>query len=144
MGKFVADEVQLRIRLNQAVPGAYSDLTPYTTSTGIEMTSTAPDITTFDSDGWMEFLAGLRGWTVSADFLQDFAAGAFDSIMWPIFNQKCDVQISPYAGAVAVGNPYFTGTTIFNGYPIISGSVGDAAGGSLGIQGTGALVRTTS
>ena len=43
-----------------------------------------------------------------------------------------------------VGNPYFTGTTIFNGYPIISGSVGDAAGGSLGIQGTGPLVRTTS
>ena len=40
MGKFIADQVQLRgSRLNQAVPGAYSDLTPYTTSTGIEMTS---------------------------------------------------------------------------------------------------------
>jgi hypothetical protein len=42
------------------------------------------ETTSFGSGGFRERIGGLKGGSVSLDLHQDFAAGAIDSIIWPL------------------------------------------------------------
>ena len=62
---------------------AGSDLSDHFTSVTIETSSELQTATAF-GDEWMTRIGGLKDWSVSADFNQDFDAGELDATLWPL------------------------------------------------------------
>ena len=87
---------------------------------------------------------GLKDWSISIDFNQDFGAGQLDSILWPLLGTKLAFLVRPDSAAVSTSNPEWTGMAILTGYPPLGNSVGDLADGSLSLEGAGELARATS
>jgi len=95
------------------------------------------DITSFDSNGWREFLQGLKSWTGSVE--GNFAAAAG--------NQQKALFDAWTAGTVIVGNFVVSATVKFSGNLLITSisptaPVDDKVGLSIEFQGTGALTPT--
>lgn len=90
-------------------------------------------------------LAGLKDWSLSIDFAQDFAATDVDATLFPLVGAAAfAVSIIPVNDTVSATNPNFNGNVILEEYPILSGSVGDLATISVTFQPAGDLSRTTS
>ena len=110
--------------------------------------SLAPTVDTQDStafgDEWTEMEAGLKEFSVTMDFNQDFAVGGFDALMAPLFGTKVALVVRADSAVIGTANPERRGMVIISGYPIIDGSVGDLLSGSLTLQGSGPLTRHTS
>ena len=122
-----------------------TDISAHLTQVSIEPTSDTPEDTSFGSGGWRTFAPnGLKTWVASLDYNQDYAAGALDATLWPLFGTRTPLVFRPASAAVSVENPQFTGDVIVNGYPPITGSVGELATGTITLQGRGELARATS
>jgi len=91
-------------------------------------------------------IAGLRDWSGSIDFIQDFAAGQVDATIGPdIFSGTTrTLTIKPTSAAVSATNPRYFGSILATGYGPISGKVGDLAMGKVDFKGAGALTRATT
>jgi hypothetical protein len=91
-------------------------------------------------------LGGLKDWSASIDFAQDYAAAQVDATMFPLVGSTFAVEIRPTSGARSATNPAYTGTGILESYQPIGGSVGDEATTTVSIQGANgsALQRQTS
>ena len=118
-------------------------LSDHFTSVTLETTAEAQGLTAF-GDEWMTRLGGLKDWTVTADFNQDFAAGELDATLWPLLGTSVAVLIRPTSDARSTGNPEFSGNAILTSYPPLGNSVGEAAVGSVTLEGNGQLQRLTS
>lgn len=91
-------------------------------------------------------LVGLKDWSVSIDFRQDFAASEVDATLWGIMNGAVAVPIviKPTSAAVSATNPSYSGNVVLESYPPLGGSVGDIAGTSVSLQAAGDLTRATA
>ncbi len=91
-------------------------------------------------------IAGLRDWSGSIDFIQDFAAGQVDATVGPdiMSGTTRTLTIKPTSSAVSATNPRYFGTVLVTGYGPISGKVGDLAMGKVDFKGAGALTRATT
>jgi hypothetical protein len=91
---------------------------------------------------------GLATWSIEVQLRQSFAAGALDSIMWPIVNSDAPVAVvtKPVNADTSTSNPKFTGQGHIYGYTPFSGATGEKASTSFTIKcGDGNLLaRTTS
>jgi len=110
------------------------------------LTLTADDVevTNFNSLA-RERIGGLKDGTISLDIHQDFAAGAIDSIIHPLFGGTAAISVRP-AGTAAVGtsNPYYNFSVLLTEYPVLDGAVGDLATLSVTWPITGAVTRATA
>ena len=89
-------------------------------------------------------VAGLKSWSVSITFNADFAAGAVDATIGGVGVGGSAAFITrPTSAAVAATNPQYAGTAFVASYVPLSNSVGDLAGATVTLEGTGALARTT-
>lgn len=87
-------------------------------------------------------LAGLKDWSVTIEFNQDFAASQVDATLFAYVGSTAKrLNIRPTTGAVAAANPRFYGLALLESYPPLSGSVGDLATVSATFQGNGDLTR---
>lgn len=120
-----------------------NDLSEHFKSISLGPTVDTQDSTAF-GDEWTEMEAGLKEFSVTLDFNQDFAAGAFDDVMWPMFGTKQPLVARPTMAALGPANPERRGMVIVSGYPIMDGSVGEILTGSLTLAGSGPLTRHTS
>lgn len=104
------------------------------------------DTTTYGSGGAHERLGGLFDGELSIDFLQDFAAAALDSIMWPLMIARVPVafEIRPTQAAVGAGNPKYTGSILPKEWKPIQGSVGDEATVGVSFPTSGIVTRATA
>ena len=95
------------------------------------------DITSFDSDGFEEFLGDNRNWSISFGSMVEVgsAVGTFGALfdLW-----LADAQLVIKLGDT--GSDYFEGTGIFTDLSA-DGSVGDKISSSGTIQGTGKIAR---
>lgn len=89
-------------------------------------------------------IGGLRDATVSFDFHQDFAAGAVDSILYPLMGSTVAVKIAPTSGTVTATNPEYRFDALVTQYQPFAGSIGDLAVTSVSWPVTGAIVRGTA
>ncbi len=91
-------------------------------------------------------LPGLKNWTVTVEFSQDFAAGQLDALMWPIIDADAAVTIivRPTSSSVSATNPNYTGSVVLTQYNPVQGSVGDLATTSITFRAAGSLSRATS
>jgi hypothetical protein len=101
------------------------------------------DVTNFGSGGWTEVIGGLKSGELSIEFLQDVAASALDSIMWPLLGTVVTFEVRATQSAVGTSNPKYTGSVLINGWNPIEGGVGDEATVSVSFPTSGAVTRAT-
>ena len=101
------------------------------------------ETTAFGSE-WRTRIAGLKSGSITLEFHQDFAAGALDSILWPLLGTNATVVVVPTSGTVTASNPSYTGTFLVTQYTPYASTVGDLATVSVTWPLSGALTRATA
>lgn len=99
------------------------------------------DVTTFDSSGSRDFVAGLNQWDGTADYLQVQTATDHKALSDLIGTRtKIDFVFYP-TGSSSDG--YYSGSGFFTNWGI-SAPMEDALSANVAFQGTGTLTRTSS
>jgi hypothetical protein len=101
------------------------------------------ETTAFGSE-WRTRIAGLKSGSITLEFHQDFAAGALDSILWPLLGTNATVVVSPTSGTVTSSNPSYSGQFLVSQYTPYASTVGDLATVSVTWSLSGALTRATA
>jgi hypothetical protein len=101
------------------------------------------DTTAFGST-WRSRIGGLKTGSVTLQFNQDFAAGAVDATLFPLFGSSGTVTITPTSSAVSATNPVYTAICLVNSYTPFASSVGDLATVSVTWPTTGPVTRGTA
>jgi hypothetical protein len=89
-------------------------------------------------------IAGLKSGSITLEFHQDFAAGALDSILFPLLGTNATVVVKPTSGSVTSSNPAYSGTFLVTSYTPYGSTVGDLATVSVTWPLTGELTRATA
>jgi len=90
-------------------------------------------------------IAGLKDWTATVEFNQDFAADEVDATLWGLVGSTANrMVIKPSTAVVGAGNPRFSGNAMLESYQPLGGSVGDLMTVSITFQGNGTLTRSTA
>lgn len=110
----------------------------------IATTSDEVDTTAFSSTGWRTVTGGLKSGSVTLSFHNDFAAGALDGALWPLFNTLATVVVLPNGTTAGTSNPSYTFTALVNNLTPISGAVGDLATQNLTWPVSGEITRATA
>ncbi len=116
------------------------DLTEHVKSVTLTYEAEEQDRTTM-GDSARRRLGGLKDFSATLNFLQDFDAGAVDATLFDIVGDVVTLTITPKAGAVSATNPKFSGGVLVRSYSPIDGSVGDLAETSVTLPGDGVLSR---
>ena len=119
------------------------NLSEHFTSVSIEPSAALQESTAF-GDEWMTREGGLKDFSMSGDYNQDYAAGAIDATLWPLLGVSTPIIVRSQSGAVSVTNPQWAGNVLLESYMPVGGSVGDLVTGSVTLPGNGPLARTTS
>ena len=118
------------------------DLSEFFTGVEIPAEADTQESTGFASGGWREYEGGLKNWTLSGDYNQDYAAGGPDASLFSLLGTKVPIVVRHDNAARSATNPEWGGMGVINSYMPIGGSVGDLNAGSLGVMGSGQLTRT--
>jgi hypothetical protein len=112
----------------------------------VELSISADEVetTSFGSSGWKTVVGGLKSGSLRLDFMQDFAAGGIDALLYPLINTIGTVVIKPTGTAVSATNPSYTAEVLINNYVPFSSSVGDLASFSVTLPTTGVITRATA
>lgn len=90
-------------------------------------------------------LAGVKDWSVSIEFTQDYAAAAVDKTLFALVGAApFAVIFKPTSAAVSATNPSYTGNALLESNPPMSGSHGAGHVVSVTLQGTDTLTRNES
>jgi hypothetical protein len=102
------------------------------------------ETTNFAGNGFRERIGGLKSGTVSFDFHNDYAAGALDSVLFPLLGGTASVAVRP-AGTAAPGtaSPEYSFVCLVTEINPIDSAVGDLASQSVSWPITGAITRGT-
>lgn len=96
-------------------------------------------------DSTQQRLAGLKDWSLSVEFSQDFASGKVDATLFDLVGAApFAVHVKPVNDTIAVTNPDFTGNVILTEYPVLDGAAGDLATTSVSFVAAGDLTRDTT
>jgi hypothetical protein len=101
------------------------------------------ETTSFGSQ-WRTRIAGLKSGSITLEFHQDFAAGALDSILYPLLGTNATVVVTPTSGSVTSSNPSYSGAFLVTSYTPYASTVGDLATVSVTWPLTGELTRATA
>ena len=135
MAKFVATDYKVTIN--------GTNLSTSLASVELPIEIDEQETTAFGSE-WRTRIAGLKSGSITLEFHQDFAAGALDSILWPLLGTNATVVVVPTSGSVTASNPSYTGTFLVNQYTPYASTVGDLATVSVSWPLSGALTRATA
>jgi hypothetical protein len=103
------------------------DLSNHCTTVSVETTRDEVDVTAMGATQKV-VTPGLGDGTISATFLQDYAAGSVDATLNPLSTTTTPftVEVRPVNAARSPTNPGYSMQCLMYGYPPIGGSVGDA------------------
>ena len=124
---------------------AGTDLSDHVKSVTVDAGQNMTDDTAM-GDAFVSNAAGLATWSVSVEFLQDYASGKVDATLEPLLGigTTAALVVRPASGSVSATNPSYSGTGILESYNPIGGSVGDQSMASATFQSASALTRATS
>ena len=117
-----------------------NDVSDHFTSISLPVEAETQESTAFGDD-WRTRVGGLKDWSASLDFNQDFETGQLDALMWPLLGTSVAIEVRPGPGARSANNPAYFGNAILMSYPPLGNSVGELATGSLTLEGNGPLAR---
>ena len=135
MAKFVATDYKVTIN--------GQNLSTSLASVELPIEIDEQETTAFGSE-WRTRIAGLKSGSITLEFHQDFAAGALDSILWPLLGTNATVVVVPTSGTVNSSNPSYSGSFLVTQYTPYASTVGDLATVSLSWPLSGALTRATA
>lgn len=121
-----------------------TDISTYIKKGELSLESEAQDATTYGSAGWKEFLGGLKSGELALSYLNDVAAAALDSIMFPLLGTVVTFEIRAVNTARTTSNPAYTGSILIKEWKPVGGSVGDINSADVSYPTTGAVARQTS
>lgn len=123
-----------------------TDLSSYCSKIELNAEIEEQDVTTFASLGWKESTGGLASGSLAVTFKQDVAAGAVDSIMWPLFLSRTPktFEVRADSGPVSASNPRYSGNVLITQWNPISGNVGDVAEVDVEFPTSGPITRATA
>ena len=136
MPKFVATDVAVTLN-GTAISTSLN-------SVELNISADEIDTTTFGTSGWKTVIGGLKSGTLRLDFMQDFAAGSIDALLYPLINTIGTVVIKPNGTTTSATNPAYTANVLINNYIPFSSSVGDLASFSVTLPTTGEITRATA
>ena len=125
---------------------AGTDLSDHVRSVTVDAGQAMQDDTAM-GDTFQSNAAGLATWSMTFEFLQDYASSKVDSVLnsqLGIGTTAPTIVVKPTSGSVSSTNPSYSGTGILESYNPVSGSVGDQAMASATFQSASALTRATS
>ena len=135
MAKFVATDYKVTIN--------GTNLSTSLASVELPIEIDEQETTAFGSE-WRTRIAGLKSGSITLEFHQDFAAGALDSILWPLLGTNATVTVVPTSGTVTASNPSYSGTFLVSQYTPYASTVGDLATVGITWSLSGALTRATA
>lgn len=119
------------------------DLSDHVRSVTLSYSAELQDVTAMGDDT-RNRLGGLKDWSVSVEFNQDYAANEVDATLFSLVGTSVALIIRPDTGSASATNPQFSGNAILESYQPLGGSVGDAHVAPVTFQGNGDLTRSTS
>ena len=121
------------------------DLSDHVRSVTIDACQNLVDDTAM-GDTFQSNAAGLATWSMSIEFLQDYAASKVDATLQPRLGigNTTTLVVKPTSGSVSSTNPSYSGTGILDSYNPVGGAVGDQAMTTASFQSASALTRATS
>ena len=135
MAKFVATDYKVTIN--------GTNLSTSLASVELPIEIDEQETTAFGSE-WRTRIAGLKSGSITLEFHQDFAAGALDSILWPLLGTNATVVVVPTSGTVTASNPSYSGQFLVTSYTPYASTVGDLATVGITWPLSGALTRATA
>lgn len=100
---------------------------------------------TYSGSTFRKRIRGLKDWTATVEFNQDFAASEVDATLWGLVGSTANrMVIKPSTAIVGTANPRFLGNAMLESYQPLGGSVGDLMTVSVTFQGNGTLTRSTA
>ena len=136
MPKFVATDYKVSIN--------GTDFSQSIAQVNLEISSDDVETTAFGGT-FRTRIGGLKDGTLQLDFMQDFAAGSIDAVLFPLIqnNSLATVVITPTSGTVSATNPSYTALCLVNQYTPFASSVGDLATLSVSWPTSGTVTRGT-
>lgn len=120
------------------------DLSDHVKSVTLNYSAELQDDTAMGDDTRSK-IGGLKDWSVSVEFEQDFAASSVDATLFGLVGTTFTVTVKPdKSTATSATNPKYSGTGILESYPPLDGAVGDLATSGITIQAAGTLSRLTA
>jgi len=128
----------------------------YVTVAGVDLSDHVKSVTvdagqnmvddTAMGDAFVSNAAGLATWSISVEFLQDYALSKVDATLQPLLGigTTAALVVRPTSGDVSNTNPDYHGTGILESYNPVGGAVGDQAMASATFQSASVLTRSTS
>lgn len=95
-------------------------------------------------DTFRSRIGGLKDWSVTVEFNNDFAASNVDATLWPLLGTTTTITVKPVNTATSATNPAYSGSVLVSQVQPLGNSVGDLATTSVTWQGAGTLSRATS
>ena len=121
-----------------------TDISSYLKKGELGLESEAQDATTYSSAGWKEFLGGLKSGELSLSYLNDVAAAALDSIMFPLFGTVVTFEVRATNAVVGTSNPKYTGSVLIKEWKPVGGGVGDINAADVSYPTSAAVTRATA
>lgn len=123
---------------------AGTDLSDHVRSVTIDAGQNLVDDTAM-GDAFVSNAAGLATWSISVEFLQDYATSKVDATLEALLGigNTAALIVRPTSSAKGSANPEYTGTGILESYNPIGGAVGDQSMASATFQSASALARGT-
>ena len=133
-----------QVVLSRFVSLGTADISNALSGASLEITVEEVDKTSLGSAGWREVAAGLKSGSVTLNFQQDFAAGAIDSLLYPLIGTEATVTIRSSSATVSASNPAYAAVVLISQYTPINGAVGDLATFDVTFPTIGAITRATA
>lgn len=90
-------------------------------------------------------IAGLKDWSVSITFFQDYAASSVDATLFSLVGAApFTVTAKGTSSSTGATNPNFSGSCILSSYGALNGQVGNVSMVQAQFRGAGTLSRLTS
>lgn len=120
------------------------DLSANTKKGELQLVSAAQNTTTYGDAGWETFLGGLKSGTLGWDYMNDLAAAALDSLMFPLLGTVVSFEVRGVNSARSTSNPAYVGNILIEEWKPLGGSVGDVNGAGVSYKTSGAVTRLTA
>ncbi len=119
-----------------------NDVSIYVRQMQLSYGAEAPDCTTMGDTAREVASGGLKVWGVTARLVRDVTN--VDAVLFPLVGTSIAVSVRDDQGAVAVGNPSYTGNAVLTSYNPVGGAVGDTQEVDIELTPSGGLTRATS
>ena len=138
MATFITKQAQILI--------AGVDLSDHMTNIELSLDTGSVDATAMGTTAviWQNNLPAITSWQVTADLLQDEAAGKVGATLWAVMGLVTSIEIRPVNAARSSTNPAYYGSAMLKTYPILAGGPGDLAKSKVVFVGSGLVQRLTS